>query len=137
MILQSIQMVQGWCTSSLFSFLWHNIRKISIGNWLIVYIGVSPLPPLQKYHPHFSCQVPLKLSNCPSPPPLFSNRPCILVFCEPPLPHPLKVGSFSELPKYRSFSSLIPSYLLKITKFFSKISQFEFLVMTEKNIFCL
>ena len=31
--------------------------------------------------------------------------------------------------------SLIPSYLLKVTKFFCKISQFEFLVMTEKNIF--
>ena len=28
-----------------------------------------------------------------------------------------------------------PSYLLKVTKFFIKISQFEFIVMTEKNIF--
>ena len=27
------------------------------------------------------------------------------------------------------------SYLLKVTKFLGKISQFEFLVMTEKNIF--
>ena len=34
------------------------------------------------------------------------------------------------------FSSLIPSYLLKVTKFLGKISQFEFLVMTEKY-FCL
>ena len=34
MILQSIQMVQGRYTSSLFSFFWHNIRKISIGKWL-------------------------------------------------------------------------------------------------------
>ena len=32
-------------------------------------------------------------------------------------------------------SSLIPSYLLKVTKLLGKISQFEFLVMTEKNIF--
>ena len=35
----------------------------------------------------------------------------------------------------KSFSSLIPSYLLKVTKFLVKISQFEFLVMTERNIF--
>ena len=47
----------------------------------------------------------------------------------------LKVGFFSEPPKYWPFSSLAPSYLLKVTKFFVKISQFEFLVMTEKNIF--
>ena len=33
------------------------------------------------------------------------------------------------------FSSLIPSYLLQVTKFLGKISQFELLVMTEKNIF--
>ena len=33
------------------------------------------------------------------------------------------------------FSSLIPSYLLKVTKFLGKISQCEFLVMTEKYIF--
>ena len=36
---------------------------------------------------------------------------------------------------FKSFSSLIPSYILKITKFLGEISQFEFLVMTEKNIF--
>ena len=35
----------------------------------------------------------------------------------------------------KSFSYLIPSYLLKVTKFLGKTSQFEFLVMTEKNIF--
>ena len=49
----------------------------------------------------------------------------------------LKVGSFSEPPpppKKNFFSSVIPSYLLKITKFLGKISQFEFLVMREKNI---
>ena len=34
-----------------------------------------------------------------------------------------------------SFSSSIPSYLLKVTKFLDKISQFEFLVITKKNIF--
>ena len=34
-----------------------------------------------------------------------------------------------------SYSSLTLSYPLKVTKFLVKISQFEFLVMTEKNIF--
>ena len=50
-------------------------------------------------------------------------------------PPPLKVEFFTEPPKYYSFSSLTPSYLLKATKFLVEISQFEFLVMTEKNIF--
>ena len=53
----------------------------------------------------------------------------------PVLPNPpLKVRFFSEPQKY-CFPSLTPSYLLKVTKFLGKISQFEFLVMTEKNIF--
>ena len=47
----------------------------------------------------------------------------------------LKIGFFSEPQKYLSFSLLTPSYLLKVTKFLVKISQFEFLVMIEKNIF--
>ena len=47
----------------------------------------------------------------------------------------VQVEFFSEPPKYYSFSSLTPSYLLKITKFLVNIHQFEFLVMTEKNIF--
>ena len=46
----------------------------------------------------------------------------------------VQIEFFSEPPKY-SFSSLTPSYLLKITKFLVNIHQFEFLVMTEKNIF--
>ena len=33
------------------------------------------------------------------------------------------------------FSSVTPSHHLKVTKFLVKISQFKFLVMTEKNIF--
>ena len=59
-----------------------------------------------------------------------SNPPSILVFHETSL----KVGFFSGPQKYRSFSSLTPSYLLKVTKFLVEISQFEFLVMAEKNI---
>ena len=50
----------------------------------------------------------------------------------PPLP---SKKFFSEPPKYQSFSSLTRSYLLKVTEFIVKIFQFEFLVMTEKNIF--
>ena len=45
------------------------------------------------------------------------------------------MGFFREPQKYESFSSLTPSYLLKLTKFLDEISQFEFSVMTEKNIF--
>ena len=48
---------------------------------------------------------------------------------------PLKVGFFSERPKYQSFSSLTQSHLLKVTKLLVKTSQFEILVTTEKNIF--
>ena len=39
-------------------------------------------------------------------------------------------------PKWLLYTGLtVPSYLLKVTKFLDKISQFEFLLMTEKNIF--
>ena len=37
--------------------------------------------------------------------------------------------------KILKFLSLTPYYLLKLTKFLVEISQFEFLVITEKNIF--
>ena len=48
-------------------------------------------------------------------------------------PPPLKKSDFSV--SLQNFSSLTRSYLLKVTEFLVKISQFEFLVMTEKNIF--
>ena len=38
-------------------------------------------------------------------------------------------------PKHYGFSHLIASYLLKVTRFLLKISQFELLFMTEENIF--
>ena len=38
-------------------------------------------------------------------------------------------------PFFKIFLSLTPSHLLKVTKFLVEISQFKFLVMTEKNIF--
>ena len=42
---------------------------------------------------------------------------------------------FQWTPKMLKVSILNPTYLLKVTKFPVKISQFEFLVMRKKNIF--
>ena len=45
-------------------------------------------------------------------------------------------SNFQWTPKISKFFILkTPTYLLKVTKFLVKISHFEFLVMTEKNIF--
>ena len=57
---------------------------------------------------------------------------CALGYQSPP-PTPLKVG-FSVNP-HNFFSSATPSYLLKVTKFLVKVSQFKFLAMSERNIF--
>ena len=62
--------------------------------------------PPQKHHHLFLAKPPsppLKSENCPSPP-FLGNTPSILVFREPSTP--IKVGFFSEPPKYQSFSSL-------------------------------
>ena len=86
---------------------------------------------LQKHHPSsFLPSPPLKSANCPRFP--FWAKPPILVFCDSPS---LKIGFFSEPQKYNSFSSLNPCQFLKVTKFLVKTSQFEFLVMAQKNIF--
>ena len=79
-------------------------------------------------------------SFLPSPPPLnlqtvqtpiFRQSPVYIGFSWNP---PLKLRFFHEPQKHRIFSSLIPSYLLKVTKFLVKIPQFEFLVTTEQRI---
>ena len=94
--------------------------------------GINP-PTLKNTTPFFLTNpTPLKPRNCPSPPPVFRQSSPIYCFFKI---SPIKVGSFSEPQKYYSFWSLIPPYLLKVTKFLGKISQFEFLDMTEKNIF--
>ena len=90
---------------------------------VIVCIGVST--PSKRPPAYFLPSPP------PSKPPFLRNSPSILVFRE----SSLKVGFFSEPQTYQSFSSLTPSYLLKVTKFLVEISQFEFVVMTEENIF--
>ena len=59
------------------------------------------------------------------------NPPSIPAFRE----LPPKSWIFQWTPKILKFFILNPSYLLKVTKFLVKICQFEFLVMTEKNIF--
>ena len=85
---------------------------------VIVCIGVSTP---SKTPPTLSCQA------LPSKPPFLISPSSILVFCEPSL----KVGFFSELQKYQGNTILS----FKVTKFLVEISWFEFLVMTEKNVF--
>ena len=88
-----------------------------------VHWGINP--------PLFLAKLPLNLQTIP----FLGNPSYILVSREtpPPLP-PVKLGLSHEPPKYQSFSSWNPSYLLKVTKFLVKISQFEFLVTTEQRI---
>ena len=86
--------------------------------------------PLKNTTPSFlPSSFPLNLQTVQAP--FLGSPPSILVFREPSL----KVGFFYKPPKYQSFSSLTPSYLLKVTRLLVEISQFELLVMTEKNIF--
>ena len=82
-------------------------------------------------HPPSKTPPPLSCQTVQAP--FFRGSPPLhRFFMNSPL---LKIEFFSERQKYQCFSSLTPSYLLKVTKFLVKISQFEFLVMTEKNIF--
>ena len=83
-----------------------------------------------QHHPLFLAKSPLKSANCPST--LFRKSPSLYQFF---VNSPLKVRFFYGRPKYESFSSSTSSYLLEVTKYLIKISQFEFLVMIGKNIF--
>ena len=59
----------------------------------------------------------------------------VLILC-PKVTHSVHWGiSPPSKTPHPLFSSLTPCYLLKVTKFLVKISQTDFLVMTEKNIF--
>ena len=89
-----------------------------------MYIGVST--PFQKHHPLF-------LVN---PPPLYIG----FSWTTPPPPPTKKKKKkknwmFQWTPKILVFHFLTPSYLLIVTKFLVKNTQFEFLVIIEKNIF--
>ena len=77
---------------------------------------------------------PLPLNQQTGQAPLLRQSPPLYWF----LIHlpPQKSRIFSEPPKHLHFSSLIPSYLLEVTKFLGKVSQFKFLVMTSEKYFC-
>ena len=99
------------------------------GQWLpySVHLGINLLP-----HPLFFSNPPLiKPSKCPSSPFFLGNSPPIFgsLWTPPPLKPVFSVN------RHIKFSSLTLSHLLKATKFLANISQFKFLVMTEKNIF--
>ena len=64
-------------------------------------------------------------------PPFLGNSPHILVFGDPPS----KSQIFQWTPKVLKFFILNTILSFKVTKFLGTISQFEFLVITEKNIF--
>ena len=87
------------------------------------------LPP-QKHHPHFLAKPPLNQQTVQAP--LFRQSSLYIGFSR----HPPKKSDLSVNPQnIKVFSSLIPSCLLKVTKSLGKISQFELLIMTEKDIF--
>ena len=94
-----------------------------------VHCGITPL---KETTPSFLPSLPLNWQTVQAPL-LFRQSPPPLYWFFVNLPQ--KVGFFSEPQKYSSFSSSIPSYLLKVTNILGKISQFEFLVITKKNIF--
>ena len=96
-------------------------------------ISTPPPLPSKTPPPSFFPSPPLNMQTVQAPSPFFlGNTPSILVFQESPLPPYMSDFSVNA---HTKFSPLTPSYLLKVTKLLLKISQFEFLVMTEKNIF--
>ena len=103
-----------------------------------VHWGINPPPP-QKYHPFFlsNSPHPPKPANCPSLP-FSGNSPVYIGFSwppSPPSPHPPYNLDFSVNPKnIKFFISFTPTYLLKVSKFLVKISQFEFFVVIEQSI---
>ena len=92
-----------------------------------VHWGINP----PSKHPLFLAKLP-PLNQQTAQVPFFGQSLTLYWFFMDPL---LKIGFFSEPQNIKRFPSLTPSYLLKVDKFLVKISQFEFLVITEKNIF--
>ena len=95
-------------------------------------IGVPNLP--QIYPPSFlSSPRPLRYANCPTRP-IFREPPAIYwlwLFVSPPV----KNWIFQWTSIISKFSSSTLPYHLTVTRFLVKISQINFLDMTEKNIF--
>ena len=96
-------------------------------------MGIGVSTPSQKHHSPLSCQATPPWINKLFKPLLFRQSPPLYIGFLWPLPPKSQI--FQWTPEILVFLSLIPSYLLKVTKFLGKFSQFEFLVMTEKNIF--
>ena len=94
----------------------------------IVCIGVST--PLKNTTSLFLAKPPLNCQTVQVPP--FEAIPPLYWFSvTPSLKSDLSVNPQNIKP----FKYIKPSYLLKVTKFLGKISQFKFLVITKKNIF--
>ena len=94
-----------------FDLIFYRLNKIDIGLFMLRYLNSDIV----------CIRVPLKSAKCPIPSFLgfcIGFFPLYWVFVPPPI----------------RFSFLTPSYIL-IIKFLVKVSQFEFFVMTEKNIF--
>ena len=106
-------------------------QRMNIYKLCIVYMGVS-IPP-QKHHPHLSCQAPHKSINCPSSP-FYGILLNILFFHDHP-PHKKKNHIFQWASEILKFFILDPILSFKSNWILSENLQFQFLVMTEKNIF--
>ena len=91
-------------------------------------IGVST--PLKNTAVLFLAKPPVNQQTVEAPP-FLGNSPHILVFGDPPS----KSQIFQWTPKVLKFFILNTILSFKVTKFLGTISQFEFLVITEKNIF--
>ena len=98
----------------------------------IIIVGIGLSTPAQKHHPSFLLSPPLNQQTVQAP--RFQAISHYILVFQDQNPPP-KSQLFQWTPKILKFLSLIPSYYSKVTKFLGKISQFEFLAMTEKNIF--
>ena len=117
-------------SKTLFDFEIFRFYNFSVLNFMASIVCMEYQPPSQKHHLSLSFQArPLHLQIVQALPPRFRHPPRYWFFEEP-----LKIGFFHESQKY-CFSFLTSSYFYKVIKFSVKISHFEYLVMTEKNIF--
>ena len=108
-VLKIFLMKSVWQIKLTFDLIFYGLNKTDIGLFMLRYLNCDIV----------CIRVPLKSAKCPIPSFLGNFLLCI---------------GFLYPPSALCFSSLTPSYIL-IIKFLVKVSQFEFFVMTEKNIF--
>ena len=109
-------------------------HRLLIGRYFIymAIVCIEIPTPTQKHHPLFLTRPPLKSTIYSSLSSLLFRNPLLYIgFSWYPPESPI----FQWTSKILQFFILNTIYLLKLTKFWGKISQFEFIVMTEKNIF--